>query len=159
MFAPSNLPFDKRRTEAIARENPDAGDVWLWVCVDTDTKLVSSWRLGQRDLATAKDFVQDVAKRVKGRVQITTDALKTYLNVIEDAFGSECDYAQLHKVYGAPNEGNETRYSPATGYKRSQYSGHGARPEQALCRSNLACTAIRALLLYIIPVIGHCTNV
>jgi hypothetical protein len=56
--------------------------------------------------------VNDLAKRVKGRVQITTDALRTYVNVIEDAFGSEVDYAQLHKVYRAPLE-NETRYSPA----------------------------------------------
>ena len=103
---------EKNRTEEIARMNPDAGDVWLWVCVDADSKLVPSWRLGQRDLATAKDFVEDIAKRVKGRVQITTDALKTYLNVIEDAFGGDCDYAVLHKIYGAPTE-NETRYSPA----------------------------------------------
>jgi IS1 family transposase len=103
---------DKNRTEEIARKNPDAGDVWLWVCVDADSKLVPTWRLGQRDLATAKDFVDDIAKRVKGRVQITTDALRTYVNVIEDAFGCTVDYAQLHKVYRAPLE-NETRYSPA----------------------------------------------
>ena len=103
---------EKNRTEGIARKNPDAGDVWLWVAVDADSKLVPSWRLGQRDLATATDFVNDLAKRVKGRVQITTDALKTYVNVIEDAFGAEVDFAQLHKVYRAPME-NETRYSPA----------------------------------------------
>jgi IS1 family transposase len=103
---------DKNRTEEIARKNPDAGDVWLWVCVDADSKLVPSWRLGQRDLVTAKDFVEDIAKRVKGRIQITTDALRTYLNVIEDAFGGQADYAQLHKIYRAPLE-NETRYSPA----------------------------------------------
>ncbi len=103
---------DKNRTEEIAREHPDAGDVWLWVCIDADSKLVPSWRLGQRDLATAKDFVEDIEKRLKGRVQITTDALRTYLNVIEDTFGGNCDYAMLHKIYGAPNE-NETRYSPA----------------------------------------------
>lgn len=72
-----------------------------------------SWRLGQRDLATAKDFVEKIAKRVKGRVQITTDQLRTYLNVIEDALGGQADYARLHKIYGAPQE-NETRYSPAT---------------------------------------------
>jgi len=47
-------------------------------------------------------------------VQITTNALRTYLNVIEDAFGSEVDYAMLHKVYRAPQE-NEARYSPAKG--------------------------------------------
>src|SRR5580700_10141553 len=103
---------EKNRTEEIARMNPDAGDVWLWVAVDADSKLVPSWRLGQRDLATATDFVNDLASRVKGRVQITTDALRTYVNVIEDAFGSEIDYAQLHKVYRAPAE-NEVRYSPA----------------------------------------------
>src|SRR5216684_2608812 len=103
---------DRNRTEEIARKNPDAGDVWLWVAVDADTKLVPSWRLGQRDLATAKDFVNDLAQRVKGRVQVTTDALRTYVNVIEDAFGSEVDFAQLHKVYRAPME-NESRYSPA----------------------------------------------
>lgn len=83
---------DKNRTEEIARKCPDAGDVWLWVAVDADTKLVPSWRLGQRDLATAKDFMGDLARRVKGRVQVTTDALRTYVNVIEDAFGAEVDY-------------------------------------------------------------------
>lgn len=68
---------DRNRTEEIARKCPDAGDIWLWVAVDADSKLVPSWRLGQRDLATATDFVNDLAQRVKGRVQITTDALKT----------------------------------------------------------------------------------
>lgn len=103
---------EKNRTEEIARKNPDAGDVWLWVCVDADSKLVPSWRLGQRDLVTATDFVEDIAKRVRGRVQITTDQLRIYLNVIEDAFGGQADFAQLHKVFRAPQE-NETRYSPA----------------------------------------------
>lgn len=96
----------------LRRKQPDAGDVWLWVCVDADSKLVPTWRLGQRDLATAKEFVDDIAKRIRGRVQITTDALKTYVNVIENAFGEQADYAQLHKIYGAVEE-NEKRYSPA----------------------------------------------
>src|SRR5258708_10960968 len=103
---------DRNRTEEIARKNPDAGDIWLWVAVDADSKLVPTWRLGQRDLYTAGDFVSDLAKRVRGRVQITTDALKTYVNVIENAFGGQADYAQMHKVYRAQME-NDTRYSPA----------------------------------------------
>jgi IS1 family transposase len=103
---------EKNRTEEIARQNPDAGDVWLWVAVDADTKLVPSWRLGQRDVATAIDFVRDIERRVKGRVQITTDALRIYLLVVEDVFGGKADYAQLHKVYKAPRDG-AARYSPA----------------------------------------------
>jgi hypothetical protein len=70
-------------------------------------------------LVTATDFVNDLAKRVRGRVQITTDALKTYVNVIEDAFGSEVDFAELHKVYRAPME-NETRYSPKTSQNQAK---------------------------------------
>ena len=102
----------KNRTEEIARQHPDAGDIWLWVCVDADSKLVPSWRLGQRDLITAKEFIGDIASRLKNRVQITCDAYRPYLTAIEDEFGTEVDFAQLHKIYGAPTE-NETRYSPA----------------------------------------------
>ncbi len=103
---------EKNRTEEIARKNPDAGDIWLWVAVDADSKLVPSWRLGQRDLVTAKEFIADIASRLKHRVQITCDAYRPYLTAIEDQFGMEVDFAQLHKIYGAPTE-NETRYSPA----------------------------------------------
>src|SRR6266496_2686168 len=62
---------EKNRTEEIARKQPDAGDIWLWVAVDADTKLVPSWMLGQRDLATATAFVSDLASRHSNRVQIT----------------------------------------------------------------------------------------
>ena len=47
------------------------------------------------------------------RPQVTTDAYRPYLQAIEDAFGTEVDYAQLHKIYGAPTP-DESRYSPAT---------------------------------------------
>ena len=102
----------KNRTEEIAREHPDAGDIWLWVCFDADTKLVPTWMLGARDTVTAWAFVEDIAKRVRGRIQLTTDAYKVYLNVVEEVFGNSIDYAQLHKVYGASDE-PEVRYSPA----------------------------------------------
>ena len=55
----------------------------------------------------------DCANRIVGRPQITTDAYRPYLQAIEDAFGTEVDYAQLHKIYGAPTP-DESRYSPAT---------------------------------------------
>lgn len=103
---------EKNRTEEIARKHPDAGDVWLWVAVDADTKLVPSWMLGPRDLAAATTFVSDLASRLANRVQITTDGHRPYLEAIESAFGVEVDYSILQKIYGAPQE-NETRYSPA----------------------------------------------
>lgn len=95
---------DKNRTAEIAAKHPDAGDVWLWVAVDADSKLVPSWTLGDRSLATATAFVADLAARVKGRVQVTSDGHRAYLEAIEGAFGADCDFAVLQKIYGAPTQ-------------------------------------------------------
>jgi IS1 family transposase len=88
------------------------GDTWTWTGLDADTKLCLSYLVGGRGLAWAKEFMADCARRIQGRVQITTDGHKAYLDAVEDAFGAEIDYAQLQKIYGAPSE-HDTRYSPA----------------------------------------------
>jgi IS1 family transposase len=89
------------------------GDVWTWVGIDADTKLVISYLVGGRGADWARDFMEDCASRIRNRVQITTDGHKAYLEAVENAFGADVDYAQLHKIFGASLE-NETRYSPAT---------------------------------------------
>jgi hypothetical protein len=50
---------------------------------------------------------------------------KAYLEAVEDAFGSEVDYAMLQKIYGKAPEGGEVRYSPAQcmGAKRAVITG------------------------------------
>lgn len=88
------------------------GDVWTWVAIDADTKLVCSWLVGNRDAGSAYEFIQDLASRLAHRIQLTTDGLKVYVNAVEDAFGADIDYATLQKLYGSPAE-NEKRYSPA----------------------------------------------
>jgi IS1 family transposase len=88
------------------------GDVWTWTAIDADTKLCVGYLVGGRDGWWAHEFMQDVASRIRGRVQLTTDQHRAYLEAVEDAFGADVDYAQLQKIYGASNE-PETRYSPA----------------------------------------------
>ncbi len=88
------------------------GDIWTWIGIDADTKLVVSYLVGGRDGGWAKDFMADCASRIKNRVQITTDGHRVYLDAVEDAFGADIDYAMLQKIYGAVIE-NDTRYSPA----------------------------------------------
>ncbi len=88
------------------------GDVWTWTAIDADTKLIPSWMIGQRDAITARDFIEDLAGRLRNHVQLTTDGLKVYLSAVHAAFGEEIDYAQLHKIYGETNDGQK-RYSPA----------------------------------------------
>ena len=88
------------------------GDVYTWVAIDADTKLVPSWLVGTRDAEYAKAFIGDLPGRLANRVQLTSDGRKAYLSVVEDAFGSEVDYSMLVKLYGAA-DGNqqERRYS------------------------------------------------
>lgn len=90
-----------------------AGDVWTWVAIDADTKLVCSWLVGKRDAGCATEFISDLAGRLANRVQLTTDGLKIYLNAVYDAFESDIDYAVLHKVFGPDPRTGEARYSPA----------------------------------------------
>ena len=90
------------------------GDVWTWVAIDADTKLVPAWAVGPRDGATATAFIRDLADRLAHRVQLTTDGHKVYLQAVEDAFGADIDYAMLIKTYeGDSGRSAETRYSPA----------------------------------------------
>lgn len=87
------------------------GNVWTWVAIDADTKLVPSFMTGNRDARSAKMFVDDLAGRLASRVQLTSDGFKVYLDAVEGAFGADIDYAMLIKTYAASQE--ETRFSPA----------------------------------------------
>jgi len=90
------------------------GDVWTWVSMDADTKLVPCWLVGPRNTAAAKEFISDLASRIATKVQLTTDGHHPYLEAVEDAFGGNIDYAMLIKLYGASGgKKDETRYSPA----------------------------------------------
>jgi IS1 family transposase len=103
----------KTVTPEIAEKIPSAGDVWLWVAIDAETKLVPSWMLGDRNAGTAFRFTHDLASRLSNRVQLTSDGHHVYLTAIESAFGADIDYAMLIKVYGADPAESEKRYSSA----------------------------------------------
>src|SRR3954453_9799979 len=105
--------YAKQKNVPTAKAAPEgAGDIWTWVAIDADTKLVPSYLVGDRNGETAKAFVADLASRLAGRAQITTDGLKLYVDAVEEAFGADVDYAMLVKHYGDAPEGQK-RYSPA----------------------------------------------
>jgi IS1 family transposase len=105
--------YAKQRKVLFAKAAPEeAGDIWTWVAIDADTKLVPSWRIGDRSGATAIEFVCDLSKRLTNRVQVTSDGHRAYLEAVEAGFGADVDYAQLIKLYGeVPHPAG--RYSPA----------------------------------------------
>lgn len=105
--------YAKQRNVMLAKAAPEeAGDLWTWVAIDAETKLVPSWRVGDRSGATATEFVCDLSGRLANRVQVTSDGHRAYLEAVEAGFGADVDYAQLIKLYGeTPHPAG--RYSPA----------------------------------------------
>jgi IS1 family transposase len=106
--------YGKDKNLTLEQVQAGAGSVWTWTAIDADTKLIISYTLGDRGADTAKAFIQDVASRITNWIQLTTDGYRMYVDAVEDAFGSEIDYAMLVKIYGASNDNPESRYSPAT---------------------------------------------
>jgi IS1 family transposase len=101
----------KKEKHVKPEDDPSKGDVWTFCAIDADTKLVPAFKVGKRDHATANAFVGDVAGRMKNRVQISTDGLKSYVEAIEGAFGADVDFAQIVKTYGFEEVGGNRRYS------------------------------------------------
>jgi IS1 family transposase len=95
------------------RDTPGVGSVWTWTAICADTKLIASFHVGTRDAGCAYEFMTDLASRLQGRVQLTTDGHSAYLNAVRDAFGRDIDYAMLIKLYGESVD-KEGRYSPPT---------------------------------------------
>lgn len=104
------------------------GSVWTWTALCADTKLVLAWFVAGRDAESARMFMEMVAGRLAGRVQLTTDGHGAYLDAVPHAFGDNIDYAQLVKLYGNEHAG-EARYSPptCTGCKKKRRIG---KPEK-----------------------------
>jgi IS1 family transposase len=102
----------KQRHVTTGDDKSRAGDTWTFVAVDAETKLVPSFLVGKRDAASTQAFIDDVAARLKNRVQISTDGLRSYIDSINKAFAETgVDYAQLHKTYEAEATGPGL-YSP-----------------------------------------------
>ena len=103
----------ERRLTNEEKLNPELGDQYVFVAIDAETKLVPSYLVGKRDGETALRFMMDLQERLQGngRIQLTSDGFKAYIQAVEETFGADVDYAQLVKLYSAENPG-PGRYSP-----------------------------------------------
>lgn len=134
-LACDHLQFDevwgfigKKQKHVLPNDNPESGDVWTFCAIDSDTKLVPSFKVGKRDTATANAFVEDVASRLKNRVQVSTDGLAAYVEAVERAFGANVDYAQIVKVFD-----DQSMDAEVIGMNKTAFTG---RPDMALASTS-----------------------
>ncbi len=87
------------------KKEADRGDFWLWAGIDSDTKLIVSHHIGRRDLDAGEHFIEDIASRITGYVQIATDPHKSYVRHIQTHFGPtriSFAYATESKIFIDP---------------------------------------------------------
>lgn len=103
----------KKQRKVSIDDSAEVGDVWTFIAIDADSKLVPCYKVGKRDLPTATEFVCDLASRLNNRIQLTSDGLQTYKQAVERGFGCDVDFGQLFKVYATTSDvGPQARYSP-----------------------------------------------
>ena len=95
-------------------DSPEMGSQWVFVAMDAETKLVPVYTVGKRTEETTWYFVNELAERISTRIQLTTDGYIFYRRHVEEAFGSEIDFAQLIKLYGQYGQHDaDAKYSPS----------------------------------------------
>ncbi|HKF52552.1 MAG TPA: IS1 family transposase [Candidatus Acidoferrales bacterium] len=106
------------------------GEQYLFIAMDSETKLVPSFLIGKRDARNAYFLMKDLESRLATRPQLTTDGFRPYVNAVDDTFGTQVDYAMLIKMYSgdestrerySPSEIVETRTVPVMGNPKPQY--------------------------------------
>ena len=116
-------------------DDPTFGDVWTYCAIDADTKLVPAFHVSStRDAENTNAFIADLASRLNNRVQISTDAMNSYEDAIENVFGMDVDYGQIVKAYQS-EDGRE--YNPERRYSQPRIASSkktwiAGRPEYAL---------------------------
>lgn len=96
-------------------DSSEIGDVWTFIALDSDTKLIPSFVVGKRDNYHSTVFMEDLASRIKNRPQLSSDGMGAYVQAVERGFGTEVDYGQIVKTYSVTHLTKEAagRYSPA----------------------------------------------
>jgi len=103
----------KQRNLKLGDDRRELGDVWTFVSVDADSRMVPNYFIGKRSAYSANCFVEDLAARLNSeRVQVSSDALSAYVEAVERGFGSEADYGQIVKTYSHTDLAEQRRYSP-----------------------------------------------
>lgn len=107
----ARLTVDERRSRH------DIGDIYLWTCVDQQTKLIPAYFVGKRSADNARQLMTDLANRLRlpaagsaddrsftagafrPVIQISTDGLAAYPEAIDLAFGPFATHGVAIKQY------------------------------------------------------------
>ena len=126
----------KKERHVRSDDDPEMGDVWTYCAIDAETKIVPTFKVGKRNRETTTAFVQDIASRMRNRVQISTDALHGYIEAVEQSFGADVDYGQIVKVYS-----HDAAHHPERKYSAPSFASAMRRPVAGNPEMEFVCTS------------------
>ncbi len=91
----------KQRQVMLDDEKSRVGDQRIFVAIDAETKLIPCFRVGKCTKPNAVAFTTDLSERLVNRARLSSDALNSYVDAVEQAFGADIDYGQAVKFYDA----------------------------------------------------------
>jgi len=129
--------IQKKEKQCSPDDDPNYGDAYCFVAMETSTKLVLNFALGKRNQATTDIFIEGLRHATSSQnFQITTDGFAPYRSAVAGTLEDRVDFAQLIKVYRAVPEG-ERRYSPAEVVSTEVVPVLGEPDPKRICTSHI----------------------
>lgn len=126
----------KKKTKTRKGETSDeVGDAWTYTAIESNSKLILAWHVGQRNYEDTVVFTDKIAHATSGSFQISTDGFAPYRDAVVMSLGVQrVDFAQLIKIYRS-SVMDEQRYSPAecTGARKEAIMGN---PDMDKCSTS-----------------------
>ena len=129
--------FIQKKQKNVKDGESNTGDVWTYIALDPDTKVVPCFNVGKRDFQTTTNFIDDLQDRLRNRIQLSSDGLTHYRNAIESAFGCDVDYGQIVKTFKQKDVEEARRYSPARIVSITSKAIIGKPDEKSICTSHI----------------------
>ena len=129
--------FIGKKQKNVRKGEHGKGAAWTFIALDRDTKLIPTYRVGQRDTVTTQAFLDDLSARMKNRIQLSSDAMKAYREAGDSAFGCEVDYGQIVKTFSQADVEAQRRYSPAQIVTVSRFALQGNPQTDRICTSHV----------------------
>jgi IS1 family transposase len=89
----------KKERRVSSSEPEEWGDAYVYVAMGRHNKLAIAWAVGKRDQATTDAFMRDVRGRVRGIVNLSSDAFTCYEPAIAASFRGMANHGIVSKNY------------------------------------------------------------
>lgn len=103
--------YCKNRTRKMQDLGSEVGDIYCYLGIDRNTKLILATAYGKRTAETGACFMQRLKRAAPTIGQMSTDGWQSYPGLVDLLWGNDINYGQIVKIISHSGIAT-TRYSP-----------------------------------------------